>query len=361
MTAKDVVRAYYDAPARKSYFVGCSTGGRQGLVSAQRFPDDFDGIVVGAPALDFTGTMVHYAVMHRALAASPIAAAHVRVVANKVYEKCDAVDGLADGLIDDPRRCSFDPGTDVPRCASSAEATACLTEAQAASLRAVYGDVTTSKGTKLAPGFPVGGEAIVPSSLGRSGWLPWIISEEGPPISLRFTESFFKEMATPGSPIDWRQFDPERDMEKLTTIAALLNATTPDLERFRARGGKIVMYFGWADPALNPMMGVNYYERVREAMGPAVGDFFRLFMMPGVLHCTGGNGPSMFDSITPLVDWVERGTAPDRLVASQRQGDKVLRTRPLCPYPMVAKYGGAGNQDDAASFSCGTPETSPQR
>ncbi|HEX2444983.1 MAG TPA: tannase/feruloyl esterase family alpha/beta hydrolase [Vicinamibacterales bacterium] len=356
MTAKTVIRAYYDAPAAKSYFVGCSSGGRQGLISAQRFPDDFDGIVVGAPALDFTGTMAHYTVMHRALAAAPISAEHVRVLAEKVYEKCDALDGLADGLIDDPRRCSFDPGTDIARCASSGDTAACLTEAQAASLRAVYGDVITSKGTKIASGFPVGGEALVPSALGRSGWLPWIISEDGPPISLRFAESFFREMATPGSPIDWRQFDPERDMDKLTTIATLLNATNPDLERFRARGGKILMYFGWADPALNPMMGLNYYERVRETMGAATGDFFRLFMMPGVLHCTGGNGPSAFDSITPLVNWVERGTAPDRLIASLRQGGKIIRTRPLCPYPMVAKYGNAGSKDDAASFTCSMPQ-----
>jgi feruloyl esterase len=355
MTAKDVVRAYYDAPAAKSYFVGCSNGGRQGLISAQRFPDDFDGIVVGAPALDFTGTMAHYTVMHRALAAAPITAKHVRVVAEKVYEKCDAADGLADGLIDDPRQCRFDPAADIPRCTSSTASAVCLTEAQAASLRGVYGDVTTSKGTKIAPGFPVGGEALVPALGGKSGWLPWIISEDGPPISLRFTESFFKEMATPGSPIDWRQFDPERDMDKLSTIAALLNATSPNLERFRARGGKILMYFGWADPALNPMMSVNYYERVREAMGPATSDFFRLFMMPGVLHCAGGIGPSMFDSITPLVDWVERGTAPDRLIASLRQGDKIVRSRPLCPYPMVAKYRGAGSKDEAASFSCASP------
>ena len=221
--------------------------------------------------------------------------------------------------------------------------------------RGVYGDVTSSKGTRIAPGFPVGGEAPVPSALGKSGWLPWIISEEGPPISARFAESFFKDMATPGSPIDWRQFDPKRDMDKLTTIAALLNAANPDLERFRTRGGKLLMYFGWADPALNPMMGVNYYERVRERMGTATGDFFRLFMMPGVLHCAGGNGPSMFDSITPLVDWVERGTAPDRLIASLRQDGKIIRTRPLCPYPMVAKYSDTGSKDDAASFSCAAP------
>ncbi len=361
MTAKTIVRAYYDAAAARSYFVGCSTGGRQGLMSAQLFPDDFDGIVVGAPVLDFTGTMVHFAAIHRALAAAPISADRVGVIAEKVYEKCDAADGLADGLIDDPRRCQFNVAQDVPQC-DAADTGACLTEAQVQALRTVYGSVT-SKGATIVPGFPVGAEALVPTPFGRrSGWQPWIISEGQQTIGLQFVESFFKEMVTPGTPIDWRQFDPDRDMEKLATIGALLNATNADLSRFRTRGGKILMYFGWADPALNPLMGVNYYERVRETMGAGTGEFFRLFMMPGVLHCTGGLGPSAFDSITPLVEWVERGTRPDRLVASQRRGGKTLRTRPLCPYPLVAKHTDGGSQDDAASFVCAPPpsSTSPQ-
>jgi hypothetical protein len=355
MTAKTIVRAYYDAPASRSYFVGCSTGGRQGLISAQRFPDDFDGIVVGAPVLDFTGTMVHYTAINRALSAAPISSDRVRVVAEKVYETCDAADGLADGLIDDPRRCQFDVEKTVPRCAAGGDTDACLTEAQVKSLGAVYGDVT-SKGTKVAAGFPVGAEALVPTPSGRrSGWVPWIISEGQPTIAFQFMDSFFKEMATPGTPIDWRQFEPDRDMEKLSAIATLLNATNPDLTRFRARGGKILMYFGWADPALNPMMGVNYYEQVRQTMGAGTGEFFRLFMMPGVLHCTGGLGPSVFDSITPLVGWVERGTAPDRLIATLRQEGKTIRSRPLCAYPTVAKLTEGGNKDDAASFVCAPP------
>jgi Tannase and feruloyl esterase len=162
-------------------------------------------------------------------------------------------------------------------------------------------------------------------------------------------------MATPAAPIDWRQFDPERDIDKLAPASALLNATDPDLTRFRARGGKILMYFGWADPALNPMMGVNYYEQMRQTMGSGSEEFFRLFMLPGVLHCVGGVGPSTFDAMTPLVSWVERGVAPERIVASQVQAGKTIRTRPLCVYPMVAKYNGSGDQNDAASFTCAAP------
>jgi Tannase and feruloyl esterase len=163
-------------------------------------------------------------------------------------------------------------------------------------------------------------------------------------------------MVTPGSPIDWRQFDPDRDMEKLNTIGTLLDAKDPDLTRFHARGGKILMYFGWADPALNPMMGIDYYEQMRQTMGTRTDSFFRLFMLPGVLHCGGGVGPSEFDSMTPLVEWVERGTAPERLVSTLRQGGKPVRSRPLCVYPMAAKYNGTGSVDDAASFACAVPK-----
>jgi len=352
VTAKSIARAYYDAAPAKSYFVGCSTGGRQGLISAQRFPDDFDGIVVGAPVLDFTGTMIHFAIVNRALGETPIPTPRVKVIAEKIYEQCDAADGLADGLIDDPRRCRFDPAKDVPACATPDDASsACLNAAQVKALRSVYGDVM-SQGTKIFPGLPVGAEAPVGE---YTGWHRWITNEGLPTISQQFTESFFKEMVAPGSPIDWRQFDPERDMAKVTSITTLLNATDPDLTRFKSRGGKILMYFGWADPALNPLMGINYYEQMRQTMGAGAGEFFRLFMMPGVLHCGGGVGPSVIDTITPLVDWVERGAAPDRLVATQQRDGKKIRTRPLCVYPMVAKYDGTGDKNDAASFTCGPP------
>ena len=352
VTAKTVARTYFETAPARSYFVGCSTGGRQGLISAQRFPEDFDGIVVGAPVLDFTGTMAHFAAINRALGAAPMSSERVGLIADKVYEKCDAIDGLRDGLIDDPRRCPFDVGADVPLCTPESTSDACLTEPQVRALRTIYGGIV-SNGTQVFPGFPVGAEAFVPTPSGRrSGWHPWIIAEGQQTIALQFADSFFKEMVTPGSPIDWRQFDPERDMDKLTAIGTLLNARDPDLTRFRARGGKILMYFGWADPALNPLMGLNYYDQVRKTMGSGTEEFFRLFMLPGVLHCGGGLGPSEFDSITPLVQWVEQGTAPERLVAAQTQRGKPVRTRLLCPYPQQTRHDGAGSHDAAGSFRC---------
>jgi hypothetical protein len=359
LAAKTIARAYYGAAPTRAYFDGCSTGGRQGLIAAQRFPDDFDGIVVGAPVLDFVGTMTHYAVIHRALSAAPLSGEKVRLVAEATYKKCDAADGLADGLITDPRRCAFDPAADLPRCATAAEGSTCVSDADVASLRAIFGGVV-SKGQRVFPGFPVGSEALAATPAGpRSGWDPWLVRTGQPSISQTFMETFFKHMATPGTEIDWRSFDVERDLPKLESITALLNATDPDLSAFRARNGRILMYYGWADPALNPMMGVEYYERVRAAMGPQTPEFFRVFMMPGVFHCNGGVGPDRVDTISPLVAWVERGVAPDRLTAAQQVGEKVSRTRPLCVYPQVARYRGQGSVDAADSFVCAEPDRMP--
>jgi feruloyl esterase len=354
VTAKRIAGTYYAAPPARAYFDGCSTGGRQGLISAQRFPDDFDGIVVGAPILDWTGVMTHYAIVHRALNEASLTEAKVRLVADTILRTCDKVDGLEDGLIDDPRRCKFDPSTDLPRCAASG-AQACVTDRDVAALRALYGPVVSGD-QRIFPGFPVGIEAFAPTPTGpRSALDPWFVRVGRPPISWDFAEAFFTNMATPGTPIDLRAFDVDKDRSKLETAGALLNATDSDLGPFRKRGGRILMKFGWADPALSPLMGTEYYEKVLEKMGPTTPEFFRLFMMPGVFHCIGGNGPDNFDTMTPLVNWVERGVAPDRLVASQRSAAKVVRTRPLCPYPQVAKYRGSGNADDEASFVCSAP------
>jgi feruloyl esterase len=357
ITAKTLARAYYGNAPAFSYFDGCSTGGRQGLIAAQRFPDDFDGIVVGAPVLDFTGTMAHYVGVTRALQAGPMTEAKVKVLADASYAKCDAADGVTDGLITDPRTCGFDPDRDIPRCGGGVAGDSCLTEAEIASVKAVLGDLIVG-GRRRFPGFPISAEAAAPTGNGlRTGWDPWIIRTGQPTIAFTFMESFFKHMATPGTEIDWKSFEAERDMPKLDAIGSLLNATDPDLSAFRARKGRILMWYGWADPALNPRMGLEYYEQVAQTMGARTPDFFRLFMMPGVFHCSGGVGPDRVDTITPLVAWVERGIAPDMLMASQRAGEKTTRTRPLCPHPQIATYKGQGSTDAAASFVCAVPAT----
>ncbi len=354
MTAKDVARAYYGAPVNRAYFDGCSTGGRQGLISAQRFPADFDGIVVGAPVLDFTGTMMHYALVQQAVRNAPGLATKFGVIASRYYGKCDKVDGVEDGIVDDPRRCEFNPATDVPSCSADAASDQCLTESEVAVLRILYNPVVVN-GERVFSGFTPGAEFAMPSAGGPTpGWYGWLTTKPGapPPLGERFVETFFKYMVTPGRELDWKAFDPARDIAQLRTIGTLLNATDPDLTAFRARGGKILMYHGWAEPALTPLMSLDYFDRLNKTMGASTADFFRLFMLPGVFHCGGGPGPDAIDAMTPLVDWVERGIAPTRLVAVKREGDAVKRSRPACPHPQVAVYKGSGSIDDAANFEC---------
>jgi hypothetical protein len=356
-TAKRVIRTYYGQGASRSYFDGCSTGGRQGLMSAQRFPEDFDGILVGAPVLDFTGTTMMGAWNARALAAAPIAPEKMKLVAERLYARCDAADGLADGLIEDPRRCQFDPSKDLLICAGETDGKDCLTTAQVRALQAIYGGVQ-SQGKRIFWGQPLGAEIDMPGPGGQqTGWIGWIIMPGRQSIAAMFAETFYRYLAfpKPDPNYDLKSFDFESDPAKLQPISRIIDAKDPDLSRFKARGGKIVMYFGWADPALNPMMGINYYEQVSARFGPSTTDFFRLFMVPGMAHCRGGVGTDEFDAFTTLVEWVEKGVAPKQIMASQTQAGKVVRTRPLCPYPQVARYKGAGNVNDAQNFVCTNP------
>ncbi|MBS1856869.1 MAG: tannase/feruloyl esterase family alpha/beta hydrolase [Acidobacteria bacterium] len=353
-TARMVLRAYYGAAPAKSYFDGCSTGGRQGLILAQRFPDDFDGIVVGAPVLNFTGTIVRYAQVAKALREAPITTAQLPLLAARVYAKCDAVDGIKDGIIDDPLRCDFAPARDLPRCAGTDGGADCFTAAQIRTLETIYAPVQ-GQGKTIFPGWPVSSEGLAAN--GRSGWDPWTIHDGGPSLGTFFSEGFFRYLAPakPDPNYDILTFDIDKDLPKLETIHRILDATDTDLTRFRDRGGRIFMYFGWADPALNPMMGVEYYQAVTQRMGPGTTDFFRLFMVPGMLHCGGGPGPDQFDSLGALAAWVEQGTAPDTVRVSKTESGKVVRSRVLCAYPEVARWKGTGSTDDAANFTCVKP------
>jgi len=358
VTAKTLLAAYYDDALTYAYWDGCSTGGRQGLMAAQRFPDDFDGIVVGAPVLDFVGTMIWNTWNAAALADASLELWKVGVVGDAVYAACDGVDGLVDGLIDDPRACDFDPVAALPLCSDASNGDQCFSTADIAALARIYGGVS-SRGETVFPGLPVGAEAPGAPSLdaptGASGWAGWIVRDTGRTRQLEMADSFLKYMAfdLDDPDYDWQTFDFDADPERMGAIRSILDATDPDLSRFRERGGKVLSYFGWADPALNPLMGVDYYERVVERLGSTTGDFYRLFMVPGMFHCRGGRGADRFDAMTPLIDWVERDIAPDRIEAARVDDDVVTMTRPLCPYPMVARYDGLGDPNDASSFACG--------
>jgi pimeloyl-ACP methyl ester carboxylesterase len=359
--AKLMARTYYGAGPTKSYYEGCSQGGRQGLILAQRFPGDFDGIIVGAPALNLTGTDVARAYWMQGLSRNPFPAAKLGLLAKRVYELCDAKDGLKDGLIDDPRRCDFKPARDLPHCAGGTDQADCFTADQIAALERIYGDVM-SQGKRYFPGWPVGAEVEGPN--GQSGWIGQEIDgPKGPGAWTSYGLSFL-EFVAPGAKagkagsdpdLVFSQFDIDKDPARMEELRQILDATDTDLSAFRRRGGKMLMYFGWADPQLNARMGVEYYEQVVEKMGASTEEFFRLFMVPGMFHCGGGVGTSQFDAATPVVKWVEAGTAPDRIEASRVAGGKVLRTRPLCAYPQVARYQGSGSIDEAANFACVKP------
>jgi feruloyl esterase len=359
-TAKRMATGYYAQPITFSYWNSCSNGGRQGLLEAQRYPDDFDGIVANAPWVDQTGFTIGAMWNQRALIETPVSPAKLTLVAERVMATCDAVDGLKDGLIDDPRACRFDPARDVPACSAGADGPACLTPAQATAVSRIYGG-PVSNGQPFFPGFMPGSEAVTSGPNGAaSGWVGAIVpaTPDAKPADFNLAEGVMKYLVLdpPQPNYDFLTFDYDRDTPLVDRWSKLADANNPDLSPFRASGGKLIMTYGWADQILQPLMGVRYYESVAATHGPSTPDFARLFMMPGVAHCGGGVGPDRVDSVTAVIDWVETGAAPDSLLASKVTNGAVVRTRPLCSYPQVARYKGQGSIDAAANFSCVAPD-----
>jgi hypothetical protein len=361
VTAKEIASRYYARPVSKAYWNSCSNGGRQGLIEAQRYPDDFDGIVANAPWVDQTGFTIGAIWNQRAFAQTHVSAEKLALVAERAMQQCDAVDGLRDGLIDDPRQCSFDVARDVPSCAAGNEASAvCLTPAEAAAVQKVY-DGPQAGGKAIFPGFEVGSEAVLarPNGGSSSGWAGLIAPAEagGRTADFGLAEGTMRYLVfdPPQAEWDFRTFDFERDPPLLERWGELANASDANLRAFRARGGKLLITYGWADAILQPRMGVEYYEKAAAANGRDSTDFMRLFMIPGMAHCAGGLGPDQYDAVTAVIDWVEKDIAPDSLVASKIVGGQVTRSRPLCPYPEVARYRGQGSTDDAANFECRMP------
>jgi feruloyl esterase len=265
------------------------------------------------------------------------------LLARVVYDKCDAADGLKDGIIDDPRRCGFDAARDLPKCAG-AEGADCFTAPQIAAIAKIYGGPHDSKGKRLFPGEPVGAEPV------------WAENLVGPSkLVLPRAESQMKfAMLTPPPGPSWNytMFNFDTDPARLQAAGKELNALNHDLSPLKKRGGKIIQYSGWADQQVNPFPGIDYYETVSKHMGASTRDFYRLFMVPGMFHCNGGPGCSSVDWLTPLMEWVEKGKAPDQITGAHIEKGETKRTRPLCPYPQVAKYKGSGSIDEADNFTC---------
>ena len=360
VTTKEITKNYYGKEVSKSYWNSCSNGGRQGLIEAQRYPEDFDGVIANAPWVDQTGFTIGAMWNQKALSEAPVSAAKMSMLAAEVMKTCDAVDGLKDGLIDDPRKCAFDARKDVPSCRPGTDAADCLTEAQAAAIMKVYSG-PVSNGKPFFPGYMPGSEAVVNAP--NSNWMGMIVAAQLPgqqaakPADFNLAEGTMRYLVPvpPKPDYDYKSFNFDRDIALLDDWSKKADAKNPDLSKFRKDGGKLLMTYGWADQILQPMMGVKYFEAAVAKNGPGTTDFFRLFMVPGMAHCGGGIGPDRFDSMTAIVNWVETGKAPDTMLASRVVDGQVQRTRPLCVYPQVARYSGQGSVDDAANFRCTAP------
>ncbi len=342
VAAKAVIEAFYGHAPKFSYWNGCSTGGRQGLKEAQRFPDDYDGIIAGAPA---NRTAISLWIAHAVLKdpASYIPPAKFPLIHQAALAACDAIDGVKDGLIDDPRRCTFDPK--VLLC-QDGDSPSCLTAPQVAAAKRIYSPAINPRTGQLL--F----NSLVPGTE-----LGWGAQAAGPePSSLIYDQYRYVVFRDPNW--DWRTFDFDKDVARGDQPENLImNATDPDMKRFFSHGGKLLLYHGWSDPLVPTLNTIKYYDSVVQNLGSAsnAAGRVRLFLAPGMGHCGGGEGPNAFDKVSALERWVEQGKAPDALIASHAANGKVDRTRPLCPYPQVAKYKGAGTIDEAANFSCQVP------
>jgi len=365
--AKAIIQAFYGQTPQHSFFAGCSNGGRQGLMEAQRFPADYDGILSGAPAAYWTKTFSAFIWDIQALqsdAESYIPSKKVPAIAAAVAAACDANDGVKDGVLNDPRSCHFDPATIVCK---SGESDSCLTPKQAVALKKVYEGPREHSGKQFFPGFEPGGE------VGPGGWTTWFTGPApGKDWQAVFAEGFFKNMIASSEPLDLKTVKVQ-DAIKLADDqqARNFNADNPDLAAFAKHGGKLIIYHGWSDAALPPVGSIQYLESVEKVMGKKSAEsFVRLFMAPGVQHCAGGPGADSFGQLgraaandpehdirLALEAWVEKGAVPDKIIAAKLVNDEgggahAAVTRPLCAYPQVAKYKTSGDDKDAANFTC---------
>jgi feruloyl esterase len=365
VAGKAITQHYYDKAPSRSYYDGCSTGGRQGMQAAQRFPWDFDGIIAGAPAINLTGIYTNFAwgvLSGRDHAGTPLLSdADLQRINEAALKHCDLDDGVKDGIIGNPMACAFDP---AELACTQERSTECLSSTQVTAVKKMYAGPSTSSGMRLfAGGLPRGSEL--------SGWSGWYI---GPPGSEIAAETYAREgfrylhfLPSPGPSWKLQDFDFDREYQRLGLMESIYAAANPDLRQFKAAGGRLLVYQGANDVVVPPQNAIDYYETAEKTMGgrQATQDFFRLFVVPGMGHCGGGTGASTIDYLTYLEQWVEQGRAPEALLGahitsppallgSQRfplDEASVAFTRPIYPYPLRAKYQGRGDINDAASFA----------
>jgi feruloyl esterase len=334
-TSKKLIDSHYGSAPQFSYYKGCSTGGRQGAMAAQRYPDDFDGIIAGA--LANRHIQMHTAGSARSitLARHPdrqLTPAKADLVNKLVMESCDT---LKEGFLNNPRACRVD--FKKLACGSAADSQSCLTAAQMLTVEEFYGGVKTSKGELIFSGQALGN----PIAASR-GAIPAIGAGNDTVRIWGFQNDTY----------DWNTFDLDRDMRIINSKVGFVDAVDPDLSKFKARGGKLLLYAGWGDTGITPENTVLYYDNLKSKMGKNQDDWARLFMVAGMGHCRGGDGPHTFDLIGTMESWREKGVAPAQITGFNPQSGL---SRPLCPYPQYAKYKGTGNMKDASNWSCTSP------
>jgi feruloyl esterase len=340
--AKAVIAAYYGNAPRLSYWSGCSTGGRQGLMEATRFPEDFDGIVAGTPSnprANRNGWQLSATQATHKTPAHVIPERKLPVIHAAAVKACDAIDGVTDGLIENPKVCRFDAASMLCRAGDGPD---CLTAPQVESVKAMYSPGRFSNGQEYHPGLEPGSEI---------GWED--LASENPGLQAAVNYSYIVHQ---NPKWDWRTFNADTDvpLAQRRDLETPVDVTSADFSKFLARNGKMILYHGWSDPSVAPQGTVNYVNRVLQTT-PAAANSVRLFMVPMMGHCGGGDGPNNFDMVAALDQWVDGGVVPQRILARRVEGGQVVRTRPLCPYPQQARYNGTGSIDDAANFTCRAP------
>lgn len=358
---KQLTKAYYAQDPVRSYWYGCSTGGRQGLMMAQRYPEDFDAILAGAPAIHWDRFQAYHIwpqIAMREDAGGPVATAKQTLATNRAVAVCDANDGVTDGVLDDPRTCDYDPTNDLTITSAACADNTCLTPGEASAIKKIWGGARGAGGNLLWPGLERGTNLAA-----LAGAAPFPIPVE----QARYWVYF--DPAWNWSSLNYLNYE-SFFSDNIAQVGPRMATDNPNLSAFKDRGGKLIMYHGWSDNLIMPQGTTKYYERVKQTMGSSnASDFSRLYMVGGMGHCSGGTGVDQFgqgssgavprepktDVFRALMAWSEKGVAPNEIVASRIAGGVVTRTRPLCPYPQVAKYTGSGSTDEAANFRCESP------
>jgi feruloyl esterase len=343
--AKAIVQAFYGKHPSRSYFIGCSSGGWEALTEAHRYPHDYDGIIAGAPASEVVH--LHAEQIWGYLAATQIPAEKFPLIAHAVLAKCDAKDGVTDGLISDPLGCDFQP--QELACKPGQGPESCLDPKEVTALEQLYAGAHYSSGSPVYPGWPRGVE-------------PALIQARSPRVAA-LGASTFRDMVFDDPEWDFHGINYDRDVKRADDrIGEVMNDGSTDLAEFRRAGGKLILWHGWSDPLISALHTLEYYKKLAAHFAPPgtdsqvalaqVSNFARLFLAPGVYHCGGGPGPDTFDSVAALEEWVEHGVAPDSLIAAHRTQAQVDRTRPLCAFPKSAVYDSHGDINAADSFHC---------